>query len=217
MKSNTSSEWVIVFNICMNGMSGLITVLAGTLSSYIRRQPVWEYWLKQVLSCACMREKLWCLHILSIGRHILFVCPIMNYCTIKENCNAPFLLKFLVIQIVSLKCFPDCPSCLAHLNNFGLTTFAILELIYLLINTTFGIYMVKVRLRTEVLRTSSSTQPGFELMTSRSWYHISCHWDSCSNHSAISDLATFCSIQRYIYFFSNWTHAYALLHLLGSK
>ena len=35
--------------------------------------------------------------------------------------------------------------------------------------------------------TPSSTQPGFELMTSRSWEHISCHWDACSNHLAISD------------------------------
>ena len=31
-------------------------------------------------------------------------------------------------------------------------------------------------------------RPGFELMTSRSWQHISCHWDACSNHSAISEL-----------------------------
>ena len=28
---------------------------------------------------------------------------------------------------------------------------------------------------------------GFELMTSRSWQYIPCHWDACSNHSAISD------------------------------
>ena len=27
----------------------------------------------------------------------------------------------------------------------------------------------------------------FELMTSRSWQYISCHWDACSNHTAISD------------------------------
>ena len=31
------------------------------------------------------------------------------------------------------------------------------------------IFLVQVRLRTEVLRTPSSTWPGFELMTSRSW------------------------------------------------
>ena len=30
------------------------------------------------------------------------------------------------------------------------------------------------------------TRVGFELMTSRSWQYISCHWDACSNHLAIS-------------------------------
>ena len=49
------------------------------------------------------------------------------------------------------------------------------------------IFLVEVRLRIEVLRASSSIQMGFELMTSRSWQYISCHWDSCSTHSAISD------------------------------
>ena len=47
--------------------------------------------------------------------------------------------------------------------------------------------LIQVRLRTEALSTSSLTQPGFKLMTSRSWQDISCHWDACSNHSAISD------------------------------
>ena len=47
------------------------------------------------------------------------------------------------------------------------------------------ILLVLVRLRTEV---SSSTWPWFELMTSRSWQYISCHWDACPNHLAISDL-----------------------------
>ena len=49
------------------------------------------------------------------------------------------------------------------------------------------IFWVLVRLWTEVLRTQSSTQLGFELVTSRSWQYISCHWDACSNLSAISD------------------------------
>ena len=47
--------------------------------------------------------------------------------------------------------------------------------------------LVQVQLRTEVLRTPSSIWLGFELMTSRSWQYISCPWDACSNHSAISD------------------------------
>ena len=47
--------------------------------------------------------------------------------------------------------------------------------------------LVQVRLRTEVLCTPSSTQPEFKLMTSRSCQYISCHWDACSNHSAISN------------------------------
>ena len=47
--------------------------------------------------------------------------------------------------------------------------------------------VVVLRLRTEVLRTPSSTQLDFDLMISRSWQYISCHWDACSNHSAIND------------------------------
>ena len=50
------------------------------------------------------------------------------------------------------------------------------------------IFLVQVHFRAEVLSTPSSTQPGFELMTCRSWQHTSCHRDACSNHSAISDL-----------------------------
>ena len=38
--------------------------------------------------------------------------------------------------------------------------------------------------------TSSSTQLGFKLVTSRLWQYISCHWGACSNHSAISDDAS---------------------------
>ena len=45
---------------------------------------------------------------------------------------------------------------------------------------TFGSSMTQ----TEVLRTPSSTR--LELMTSRSWQFTSCHWDTCSNHLAIS-------------------------------
>ena len=45
--------------------------------------------------------------------------------------------------------------------------------------------------RTEVLCIPSLTQPEFELMTSRSWQYILCHWDPCSNHSAISNLPCF--------------------------
>ena len=39
--------------------------------------------------------------------------------------------------------------------------------------------LVQVQLRTEVLRTPSSNRAGFELMISRSWKYISCHWDAC--------------------------------------
>ena len=49
------------------------------------------------------------------------------------------------------------------------------------------VFLDQVQLRTEVLRTPSSTRLGFKLMTSRSWLYISCHWDACSNHLAISD------------------------------
>ena len=36
--------------------------------------------------------------------------------------------------------------------------------------------------------TQCSIRPGFELMTSRSWQYISCHWDAYSNHLVISYL-----------------------------
>ena len=59
--------------------------------------------------------------------------------------------------------------------------------------------------------TPSSTQPGFELLTSRSWQYISCHWDACSNHSPISDFTILTvplfhctvprSMKRYLYYF----------------
>ena len=44
----------------------------------------------------------------------------------------------------------------------------------------------------------SSTRPGLELMTSRSWQHILCHWDTCSNHLAISVLF-FCFFLKEMY------------------
>ena len=39
----------------------------------------------------------------------------------------------------------------------------------------------------QILRTQSSTQSGFKLMTSRLWQYIWRHWDACSNQSAISE------------------------------
>ena len=54
-------------------------------------------------------------------------------------------------------------------------------------SSLFFIFFVQVWLRTEVLSTRSLTQPGFALMTSRSWQCISCHrWDSCCNNLVIS-------------------------------
>ena len=55
-------------------------------------------------------------------------------------------------------------------------------------NCSYLLCLVQVQLRTEVLRTPSLTRLGFNLTTtSRSWQYISCHWDACSNHLAISD------------------------------
>ena len=51
-------------------------------------------------------------------------------------------------------------------------------------------FLVQVWLRAELLCTLSSTQPGFKLMTSRSWQNISCHLDTYSNHLAISDFTS---------------------------
>ena len=48
-------------------------------------------------------------------------------------------------------------------------------------------YLVQVKLSTEILFTQCLTRQGFQLITSRSWHYISCHWDTCTNHSAISN------------------------------
>ena len=61
--------------------------------------------------------------------------------------------------------------------------------IYMYVLSSWWLFFVTVRLRIEVLSTPSLTRPGFELMTSRSWQHTSCHWDTCSNHLAISDFS----------------------------
>ena len=63
-------------------------------------------------------------------------------------------------------------------------------------------FLDQVRLRTEVLCIQSSTQPGFELMTSRSWQYISCHWDACSNHLAISTSAS-CNCISMIFYYNH--------------
>ena len=49
---------------------------------------------------------------------------------------------------------------------------------------SLSVFLVQVQLRTEVLRTPSSTPLRFELIASRSW-----HWDACSNHLAINDFS----------------------------
>ena len=69
------------------------------------------------------------------------------------------------------------------------------------------IFLDQVRLRTEVLRTPNSTRTVFELMASRSWQYISCLWDACSNHLAISDIKImtvhFMSLRRLL--LKDWT------------
>ena len=42
--------------------------------------------------------------------------------------------------------------------------------------------LAQVRLRAEVPCITSSARLGLELMTSRSWQYISCHWHTCYNH-----------------------------------
>ena len=52
---------------------------------------------------------------------------------------------------------------------------------------------------TEVLRTPGYIRSGFKVMTFRSWQYISCHWETCSNHLAISDFH-FCHSFKVILF-----------------
>ena len=66
------------------------------------------------------------------------------------------------------------------------------------------VFFDQLRLRTEVLRTSSSTRPGFKLMTSRSWQHITYHWDACSNHLVISDLQQRCFLKYVTTIVGEW-------------
>ena len=75
-------------------------------------------------------------------------------------------------------------------------------------------YLIQVRLRTEVPSTPSSTRPGLELMTSRSWQHISWHWHACSNHLPISDFFFYAVTNSHKYsFFIQWVHHWNLLPL----
>ena len=53
----------------------------------------------------------------------------------------------------------------------------------------FENYVFDSRINLTVVQcTPSSTQLGFESMTSRSWQYILCPWEVCPNHSAIMDL-----------------------------
>ena len=49
-------------------------------------------------------------------------------------------------------------------------------------------FWIKYDLGQRYYATQVRSEPGFELMTSRSWQFISCHWDACSNHLAISEV-----------------------------
>ena len=73
------------------------------------------------------------------------------------------------------------------------------------------LFLVQVWLRAEKYYTPCSTWQGFELMTSRSWQCISCHYNACSNQRTISDflcrcenvvLMRYCSIDRDTFYWS---------------
>ena len=75
--------------------------------------------------------------------------------------------------------------------------------------------LVQIQLRTEVLCTPSLTRPGFELMTSRSWQYILCHRDTCSDHSAISDIfisVCMCVICVYLGIYLKYTKIQNLIY-----
>ena len=88
---------------------------------------------------------------------------------------------FLLLPL-SPKCVCGLPS--THLSH-GVSPLAITlkdtfhQTSYDFIPYFFG----SLRLRTEVLSIPSSTRLGFELMTSKSWQSIPCHWGACSNYS----------------------------------
>ena len=80
-----------------------------------------------------------------------------------------------------------------------------LNLLFISRGSVLVLFLVQVRLRTEVPSTQSSTIPGLNswppdhdstvhvaempALTTRPWVtsYSSCHWDACSNHQAISD------------------------------
>ena len=89
--------------------------------------------------------------------------------------QGPILDSVLFTILLCIKeCNDTITSCFFHMYNFSAMLLRLL-------------FLVQVRLRTEVLRTPNSTWLGFELLTSRSWQYIPCHWDACSNHSSIND------------------------------
>ena len=92
------------------------------------------------------------------------------------------ILWALPFICVLLYCCPDLSKLLSQVYSDGSGNLGSLGS-----NKVF--FLVQVRLGTEVLCTPSSTWQGFELMTSRSWQYISCHWAACSNHSAITTIA----------------------------
>ena len=87
--------------------------------------------------------------------------------------------------------------------------------------TQYFSFLIQVRLRTEVPSTPSSTRLGFKLMTSRSWQYISCYWDVCSNHLAISDFSRpWICFWLFVYWsscpLSSGTPLMNILHLLSN-
>ena len=59
------------------------------------------------------------------------------------------------------------------------------------------LYIFVVQVRLGQMYNAPQVRPNWgsnSIMTSRSWLYISCHWDTCSNQSAISDLYTYAFI-----------------------
>ena len=96
----------------------------------------------------------------------------------------------------TLKCWP-LTTCMLSIFHVVISVLVDVSLVSTSVATDH-IFLLQVRLRTEVPRTPSSTRLGFELMTSRSWQYSSCHWDACSNHSGMRG----CHVNDYLLY---WT------------
>ena len=119
-----------------------------------------------------------------IHRSEVLICNITTF----AGTNNPLTIKLIDVTIVLIdKNYQYCVDVDINVLSYWLTSVMMTVKCEHMWTNVNSIFLVQVRIRTEVLPTKSLTRSGFELMTSRSWQYTPCHWDACSNHSVIND------------------------------